>query len=192
MDRMMNAFPPEQFTATQQANVVVMFGLANKALESFERLVELNLEVMKSTLTEAQENSQMALSAKDPQEWLALQAGMMKPISEKVLSYNRRLREIGAAAQAEFTKVTEAQSEAYNRRMLELVDDLASSAPGGSEGAVGALASVIAATNKLYESMYQTATQAGEGAEQNLGTASNTTSKAAKQVVEQASRSAKA
>ncbi|MDF3881278.1 hypothetical protein [Cupriavidus basilensis] len=34
----MNAFPPEQFTATQQANVAVMFGLANKALESFERL----------------------------------------------------------------------------------------------------------------------------------------------------------
>ena len=188
----MNPSPPEQFTATQQANVAVMFGLVNKAFDGFERLVELNLQVMKSTIVEAQENLQMALSAKGPQEWLALQAGLMKPVGEKVLSYSQRLGEIGAATQAEFTKVSEAQFEAYTRRMQELVDALASSAPAGSEGAVGTLTAVIAATNKLCESMYQTAKQAVEAAEQNFSTGSHTASKTAKQIVEHASRTAKA
>ncbi len=169
-----------------------MFGLVDKAFDSFERLVELNLQVMKSTIIEAQENWQMALSAEGPQEWLALQAGLMKPVGEKVLSYNHRLREIGAGTQAEFTKVCEARFEAYTRRMGELVDELASSAPAGSEGAVSTLTSVIAATNKLCESMYQTAKQTVDAAEQTFSTASDTASKAAKQAVEHTSRTTKA
>lgn len=188
----MNPSPPEQFTATQQANVAVMFGLVNKAFESFERLVELNLQVMKATMVEAQENLQMASSAKGPQEWLALQAGLMKPVGERVLSYNHHLYELGAATQAEFTKAGEAQFEAYTRRMQELVDELASSAPAGSEGAVSTLTSVVTATNKLCESMYQTAKQAADVAGQTFSTASNAASRAAKHAVEHASRPAKA
>jgi phasin family protein len=59
-----------------------------------EKLVELNLQVVKSTLAESQENAQRALSVKDAQELLALQAGLTQPVSEKALSYGRHVYEI--------------------------------------------------------------------------------------------------
>ncbi|MFS8980265.1 hypothetical protein PO002_38440 [Cupriavidus necator] len=57
---------------------------------------------------------------------------------------------------------------------------------------MGALTSVMTATNKFCEAMFQTAKQAVEVAEQNVSAASHTASKAAKQAVEQTSQTAKA
>ncbi|GAB7549891.1 phasin family protein [Cupriavidus sp. 8B] len=187
----MNPFAPEQIAAAQQANLAILFGLANHAFAGFEKLVELNLQVVKSTLTDAQANTQKALVVKSPQELLVLQASRMQQLGERVQSYNRHLYDIGSAAQAEFAKIAEAQFQAHNRRMQGLVDNLASSAPAGSEGAVSALTSVISATNNLCESMYQTAKQAVEVAESNFNRASTPASTAAKQAAEQASRTAR-
>jgi phasin family protein len=187
----MNPFPPENIAAAQQANLATLFGLANQAFAGFEKLVALNLQVMKSTLTATQANTQKALLVKNPQELLALQASLMQPLREQVLSYSRRIYEIGSTAQAEFAKVAEAQYEARIRRMGELADNLANGAPAGSNTAMGALSSVIAATNNLCESMYQTARQAGEVAESNFNRANTAASKAAKQTADHASRAAR-
>ena len=72
----MTLLTPEQFAAAQKANFETLFGLTNKAFEGVEKLVELNLQVVKSTLAESQENAQRALSVKDAQELLALQASL--------------------------------------------------------------------------------------------------------------------
>lgn len=187
----MNPFPPEQIAAAQQANLAIWFGLASHAFAGFEKLAELNLQVMKSTLTDTQAYTQKALVVKSPQELLVLQASRMQQLGEQVQSYSRHLYDIGSAAQAEVAKIAEAQYEAHNRRMQGLVDNLANNGPAGSEGAVSALTSVITATNNLCESMYQTAKQAVEVAESNFNRASTEASKAAKQVTEQASRTAR-
>ncbi|WP_454728105.1 MULTISPECIES: phasin family protein [Cupriavidus] len=187
----MSPLPPEQIAAAQKANIAILFGLTNKAFEGFEKLLELNLQLVKSTLAEAQEHTQKAFSVNDQQELLALPASLMQPIGEKVLSYSRQLYEIASATQAEFAKVAEAQYEANNRKMQELVENLGSSAPAGSVPAIAALTSVISASNKLSESMYQTVKQAIEVAENNFNAASSATSKAAKQAVDDASRAAK-
>ena len=70
----MSLLTPEQIAAANKANLESLFGLTAKAFESVEKLVELNLQVVKSTLAESQENVQRALSVKDAQELLALQA----------------------------------------------------------------------------------------------------------------------
>lgn len=180
----MTPWSAEQITAVQQANLAIMFGLTNKALEGFERLVQLNLQAMKSTLAETRETAQKALGAENQQEFQALQASMLPQIGEKALSYQRQLVEIGTATQTEFAKVAEAQYEAHNRRMQELIDNLANSTSADSETALGALTSVMTATNKFCEAMFQTTKQAVEVAEQNVSAASNMASKAAKQAVE--------
>lgn len=187
----MTPWSAEQIAAAQQANLAIVLGLTNKALEGFERLAQVNLQAMKSTLAETRENTQKALGAENQQELLALQASMIPQIGELALSYQRQLVEIGTATQAEFAKVAEAQYEAHSRRMQELIDNLANSTPASSENAVGALTSVMTATNNFCEAMYQTAKQAVEVAEQNLSAASNAASKAGKQAVEHTSRAAK-
>lgn len=187
----MNPFPPEQITAAQQANLASSFKLASHAFAAFEKLVELNLRVMRSTLTEMQSNTQKALEANTPHELLALQASLMQPLGEQVVAYCRNLYEIGAAAQAEVAKAAEAQYEANNRRVQGLMENVATSAPSGSEGAFTALTSVITATNNLCESMYQTAKQVVEVAESNFNSANTAASKTAKQVAEHTSRAAR-
>ena len=74
----------EQMIAAQKANVETLFGLTNKAFEGVEKLVELNLQVAKAALGEAGENARAALSVKDAQELLALQASLLQPSAEIV------------------------------------------------------------------------------------------------------------
>lgn len=82
----MSLLTPEQIAAAQKANLESLFGLTTKAFEGVEKLIELNLQVVKSTLTESQENAQRLLSVKDAQELIALQASLSQPVAEKVLS----------------------------------------------------------------------------------------------------------
>ncbi|CAB3770959.1 phasin family protein [Paraburkholderia solisilvae] len=188
----MTLLTPEQFAAAQKANLDTLFGLTNKAFEGIEKLVELNLQVVKSTLAEGQENAQRALSVKDAQELLALQASLTQPVAEKVLSYSRHLYEIASATQAEFTRVAEVQYEEHNRKVQALVENAAKNAPAGSETAVAVIKSAITAANTTYETVHKATKQAVEIAESNFNAAATAASKAASQAAAQVSRSASA
>ena len=94
----------EQVLAAQKANLETLFGLTNKAFEGVEKLVELNLQVAKASLGEAAESTKAALSVKDAQELLALQAGLLQPAAEKAAAYSRHLYDIMAGTSAEFTR----------------------------------------------------------------------------------------
>jgi phasin family protein len=80
----------EQMLAAQKANVQTLYGLTGKAFEGVEKLVELNLQVAKAALNEAGEAASAALSVKDAQELLALQASYLQPSAEKAAAYARR------------------------------------------------------------------------------------------------------
>lgn len=175
----MSLLTPEQIAAAQKANLESLFGLTTKAFEGVEKLIELNLQVVKSTLAEGQENAQRLLSVKDAQELIALQASLTQPVAEKVLSYGRHLYEIASATQAEFAKVAEAQFEEQNRKVQALVDNVAKNAPAGSETAVAALKSALNAANTTYETVQKATKQAVEIAETNFNAAAAVASKAA-------------
>jgi len=184
----MTLLTPEQITATSKAQFDTLFGLTNKAFEGMEKLLELNLQVVKSTLAESQENTQRALSVKDAQEFVALQASFAQPVAEKALSYGRHLYEIASATQAEFARVAEAQYEEQNRKVQTLVDNVAKNAPAGSETAVAVMKSAITAANTTYETVHKATKQAVEIAESNFNAAASAASKAASQATAQAAR----
>jgi len=187
----MSLLSPEQIAATQKANLDTSQGLANTALEGLQKLVGLNLQAVKSMLFENQDTARNALSVKDPQELAVLQGRLMQPAAEKIQSYSRQAFAIVAETQTEFAKVVEAQYEAYNRRVQALIDNLAQSAPVGSEATIAALKSTITATNTFYETIQRTTRHAVEVTESNFNAAAAAASKATQQAVEQASRAAK-
>ena len=84
----MTPFTAEQLMAAHKANVEILFGLTNKAFEGVEKLVELNLQVAKSSLAEAAETTTAALSVKDAQELMALQAAGPNEIEREALAAN--------------------------------------------------------------------------------------------------------
>jgi phasin family protein len=168
----------EQVIAAQKANIETLFGLTNKAFEGVEKLVELNLQVAKAALGEVADTTRAALSVKDAQELLALQATMLQPAAEKAASYSRHLYDIAAATQAEVTKVAEAQFADAQKAFATNIDTALKNAPAGSENAVALVKSAMAAANNAYESVSKAAKQAADVAEANFTAVTNTAVKA--------------
>ena len=171
-------FTPEQLMAAQKSNLDTLFGLTNKAFEGVEKLVELNLQVAKTTLAEFADTTKAALSVKDAQELLALQAGLLQPAAEKAAAYNRHLYDIVAGTGAEVTKVAEATMADTQRKVMSLVDNAVKNAPAGTENAAVMVKSAITAANNAYESANKAARQAAEVAEANFQAVTNTAVKA--------------
>ena len=155
----------EQVLAAHKANVETLFGLTNKAFEGVEKLVELNLQVAKATMSEASENFQAALSVKDAQELLALQAGLLQPAAEKAAAYSRHLYDIATNTNADLSKMVEAQAAEVQAKFMGSVDAAMRNAPAGTENAVALVKSAVAAANNAFEGVQKAAKQAANVAE---------------------------
>jgi phasin family protein len=174
----MSYLTAEQIVAAQKANLETLFGLTEKAYAGVEKLVELNLQVAKTVLAEASENTQAALSVKDAQELLALQQAMLQPAAEKAAAYSRRVYEIAAATNAEVTKVAESQLADAQKTFMSVVDGAVKNAPAGTENAVTLVKSAVAAANNAFESVQKAAKQAADVAEANFQAMTSTAVKA--------------
>ena len=171
-------FTPDQFVAAHKANLETLFGLTTKAFEGVEKLVELNLQVAKTTMAEFADTTKAALSIKDAQELLALQAGLLQPAAEKAAAYNRHVYDIVASTGAEVTKVAEATAADTQKKVMSLVDTAVKNAPAGTENAVTMVKSAITAANNAYESVNKAARQAAEVAEANFQSVTSSAVKA--------------
>jgi phasin family protein len=180
----------EQLIAAQKANIETLFGLTNKAFEGVEKLVELNVQVAKAALGEAAETTKAALSVKDAQELLALQAGLLQPAAEKAAAYSRHVYDIAATTNAEVTKVAEAQVAEAQKKFTSFVDTAVKNAPAGSENAVTLVKSALAAANNAYESVNKAAKQAADVAEANFTAITNSAVKASQQATAKSKRAA--
>src|SRR3954470_10272734 len=129
----------EQILAAQKANIETLFGLTTKAFEGVEKLIDLNVTASRAALMEAAETAQTALTVKDAQELLALQAALFQPIAEKTAAYNRHLYDISQGTGAEFGKAFEAKAAEAQQNFVGLVDSAAKNAPAGSETAVAVM-----------------------------------------------------
>jgi phasin family protein len=180
----------EQLLAAQKANVETLFGLTNKAFEGVEKLVELNLQVAKTALGEAAETSKAALSVKDAQELISLQASLLQPAAEKAAAYSRHVYDIAASTNAEVSRVAEEQMAEAQKAFMASVDSVVKNAPAGSENAVTLVKSALAAANNAYESVNKAAKQAADVAEANFQAMTSTAVKATQQANTKAKRAA--
>jgi len=164
----------EQIVASHKANVETLFGLTAKAFEGVEKLVELNLSAAKAALDESANNTQAALSVKDAQDLLAMQASLFQPLAEKTAAYSRHLYDIASGTGGEFTKAFEAQAAAAQKQFASLVDSAASNAPAGSEQAVAMMKGAVTAANTAFESVQKAVKQATDMVESNMAAVTQT------------------
>ena len=170
----------EQIMSAQKSNVETLFGLTGKAFEGIEKLIELNVQVAKTAMTEAASTSKAALSVKDAQELMALQASLMQPAAEKAAAYSRYLYEIAASTGAEVTRVAEATGADAQAKFMSLVDTAVKNAPAGTENAVALVKSAVAAANNAIETVQKATKQAAEVADTNFQAMSSTAVRATK------------
>jgi len=176
----MSVMTAEQIIAAQKSNIETLFGLTNKAFEGVEKLVELNLQVARTALGEVAENAKAAMSAKDAQEFIALQASLLQPAAEKAAAYSRHLYDIAASTTAEVNKVAEATAADAQSKFMSVVDTAVKNAPAGSENAVAMVKTAVAAANNAFEGVQKAVKQASDVAEANFQAINATATKAAK------------
>lgn len=170
----------EQIMASHKANIETLFGLTQKAFEGVEKLVELNVQATKAALAETANNAQAVMGVKDAQELLALQASMVQPLAEKTAAYSRHLYDIAQSAGAEISKTFEGQTAEAQKKFAELVESATQNAPAGSETAVSMMKNAMTAANTAFESVQKAVKQAGDMAETNFNTVSESALSATK------------
>jgi phasin family protein len=171
---------PEQLAAAQKANLETLSSLTNQALQSIEKLIELNMHIAKQSLSESMTSAKKALEIKDIQQLLAHQAEAVQPMAEKIMAYSRHLYDLAHETQDNFTKSAEKEFQAGQRKMNSLVEEWTQNAPAGSDAAVHAMKQAIASANTVYETSQKAVKHAVNVAQTNLNSASETIIKAAK------------
>jgi phasin family protein len=170
----------EQLMASHKANIETLFGLTQKAFEGVEKLVELNVQATKAALAETANNAQAVMGVKDAQELLALQASMVQPLAEKTAAYSRHLYDIAQSAGVELGKTFEGQTAEAQKKFADLIESATQNAPAGSETAVSMMKNTMTAANLAFESVQKAVKQAGDMAETNFNTVSESALSATK------------
>lgn len=171
---------PDQFIASQKANLDAFNDLSLKMFNSAEKLAKLNFATAKAALVDSHEHAQAMLSAKDLQELLSLQNEMAQPLAQKSVNYGREVYEIFTQTGTEFSKVVESKVEENREQFADFVDNAVKSAPAGSEAATTMIKNAVAAANNAFDSMQKAVKQASDVAEANFNAAAENVSKVAK------------
>jgi len=183
---------PEQVIATQKASLDNLLAVQGTFFNGFEKLVDLNLKVIKATLDEVAQKSQEAIELKDTQEAVAFTSGLVQPGAEKALAYSKHVYDIVSGVQTELSKLTEAGIAQGQDHVAQAIEQLSKNAPTGSESAIALLKSSLATAANAYESVSRAAKQASQAAESNMNAAASATLQAASQAAEAAKPAARA
>jgi len=167
----------EQFTAANKANVDAIYTFARAQFAAIERLSALNFNTTRSAFEDTVNQAKALLSAKDAQELVNVSAASAQPTLEKAIAYSRNVYEVAAQAQAEVTKLAETQAAEMNKAVVSMMDKLTRNAPSGSDVAVAAVKSAMAAANSAYDSFAKVVRQATEMAEANVTAATASVTK---------------
>ena len=186
----LNMLTAEQLLAAQKANLATLFDLGQKAFEGVEKMMELNLQVAKTSFEEASDHAKAVLAVKDAQELLALQASLLQPAAEKAAAYSRHLYDIASGTSAEVSKLAESQMAEAQSKFASVVDNAVKNAPAGTENAVVLVKSAVAAANNAFESVQKAVKQAADVAEANFQAISSSAVKATQAATSKARKSA--
>ncbi len=174
----MSAVPP-QFLASQKSAFDTWLALHNTAFTGFEKLVDLNLRVVKASFDETAQKAQEVLALEDTQQAVAYASSVAQPGTEKMMAYSKHVYDIMSGVQAEMAKLTEAQIQENQKQFSDAVEQYSKMAPAGSESAVAMMKSGLATATSAYDSFSKAAKQAADVTESNLTAAANATFEAA-------------
>jgi phasin family protein len=165
---------PEQIQAARKANVETLLAVANAQFAAFEKLANISAGAVKSAFEDSIANTRALLGAKDVQEFVTLQSAFAQPAIEKAIAYSKSVYEATTEANAELSKVAERRVAEWNENFVLLLDKVSKNAPAGSDVAVAAVKSMLAAGNAAYDNLTKVAKQATEIAETNVAAATET------------------
>jgi phasin family protein len=131
--------------------------LTRLSMDNAERVISLQLQYAKGTLEQATATAKAASGAKDVQELLSVRTRSAENAVEWLMNYSRSFYEVASEAQSELSKLAEERMSSFQQAMTESVEQAAKSTPGGSDVAVAAMKSSLAATTAAFDTFTKAA-----------------------------------
>ncbi len=150
----------EQMTELNNTAVISAARLSKMSLDNAERLLALQLGFAKAALGDATRTARAAAGTKDVQQLLALRTQAAETAMTQWLEYSRGLYEVASETQSELSKLAEERLADLQRTITDTVDQAAKSAPAGSDVAVAAMKSSLAAATSAFDSFTKAARHA--------------------------------
>jgi phasin family protein len=145
------------FSEITAATVDSATKLTRISMDSAERVIALQLDFAKASLEQATRSAKALAGAKDVQELLSMRTKSAESAVERLMGYSRSLYEISSEAQSQFSKLAEERMSSFQQAVSETVEQAAKSAPAGSDVAVAAMKSSLAATTAAFDSFNKAA-----------------------------------
>jgi len=139
------------------AALVAASKAARIQMDSAERAIAVQLEYAKGALKQATINARAVSQVKDVQELLALRTRIAENTVENLMGYSRSLYEVASEAQSEYSRLAEERMASFQQAMTETVDQAAKGAPAGSDVAVTAMKSQLAAATAAFDTFTKAA-----------------------------------
>lgn len=177
---------PNTLAAAPEAIANACAATSKTMFDSAERLAVLNLNTARGLVDDGSAAARALLAVKSPQDLAALQSATVRPTGEKVIAYYRGCYEILAQGMEEVVKPFEMQMAELNKLVAATLEKAAKSAPGGSDVALAAVQSAIAAANTTYDSVSKATRKAIAIAESSFNASTTAVAKAASSTVEAA------
>ncbi|MHA6847574.1 phasin family protein [Ralstonia syzygii] len=166
----------EHVAATHKTGLEALAELTSAALNSVEKLSELQFQTVRASLEDTAEQGMRAFDARSLHELTALQSEASQP-AEKLVAYGRHLYQIAAGTHAAWRKVAQTRANEQCRIALAWVDDYAKQAVPGSEPAVSFMRSTITAAQRACDAWQDASTHAIRLMDNALQTSGKTTRK---------------
>ena len=142
----------EQVNDLNNTTLLTATRLSKLSLDSAERMLALQIGFAKSAIGDATRTARASTGTQDVQQLLALRTKAAEAAMGQWMEYSRGLYEIASDAQAELSRLAEERLATVQRTITETVDQAAKSAPAGSDIAVAAMKSSLAAATAAFDS----------------------------------------
>jgi phasin family protein len=166
----------EQFSQLNKSTVDAAVKFARVGVDSAEQFFALQMNTTKSALDEAARNMLAFATVKDVQELNTLRTKLTEASMEQAVDYSKTVYDLATGTQAKYSSLVESGVADLQSSLTDGLDKVVKNAPAGSDIAVAAMKSNLAAATAAMDNLTKAAKQfasfadAGVKAAQDFGT----------------------
>jgi phasin family protein len=170
----------DQVVAAHKAQLAAVHVMTGKALETIEKIAQLNMDSSKSSVEVHGEHVQSLLSVKDVKELARLNQGALHAMAEKTASYHEHLVKIALGMGNEFSELIEAQMANAQKEFIAAVEASMKNLPEAAEPMKHSVKNTLSAATDAMISVQEMVKEAAQKNHATLATVAENTVKATK------------
>jgi len=166
---------PEQLVATNKENleaVIAFAGIHRRRCGKADRAATADRARTSSPMQSRTPKRSQAV--KDVQELTEIQTSIAQPLADKITTYGRSVYASDRRNPGQLNKFFEERIAETNKSFVTVLDQAVKNAPAGSDVAVAAVRSAMAAANQAYDAFSKATKQVAEATEATMTAAGST------------------